>query len=66
LEAAHRLKVLAQYLWYICKLEVNTDKVGITHHKKMAIALGGIRSRDITILMSNGIRREVGELEELL
>lgn len=33
-EAARILKVLVQYLWYICKLEVNTDKVAITHHKK--------------------------------
>jgi group II intron reverse transcriptase/maturase len=39
-EAAHILKVLVQYLWYICKLEVNTDKVAITHHKKWLLFLG--------------------------
>jgi len=39
-EAAHILKVLVQYLWYICKLEVNTDKVAITHHKTWLLFLG--------------------------
>jgi len=39
-EAAHILKVLVQYLWYICKLEVNIDKVVITHHKKWVLFLG--------------------------
>ena len=39
-EAAHILKVLVQYLWYICKLEVRTDKVAITHHKKWLLFLG--------------------------
>lgn len=39
-EAAHILKILVQYLWYICKLEVNTDKVAITHHKKWLMFLG--------------------------
>ena len=39
-EAAHILTILVQKLWYICKLEVNTDKVGITHHKKWLLFLG--------------------------
>ena len=39
-EAARILKVLVQYLWYICKLEVNIDKVAITHHKKWLLFLG--------------------------
>jgi group II intron reverse transcriptase/maturase len=39
-EAAHILKILVQYLWYICKLEVNTDKTAITHHKKWLLFLG--------------------------
>lgn len=34
------MKVLVQYLWDIRKLEVNTDKVGITHHKKWLLFLG--------------------------
>jgi hypothetical protein len=39
-EAGHILKILVQYLWYICKLEVNTDKTAITHHKKWLLFLG--------------------------
>jgi len=39
-KAVHILKILVQKLWYICKLEVNTDKIGITHHKKWLMFLG--------------------------
>jgi hypothetical protein len=41
-KAAHILKAPVQYLWDICKLEVNTDKVGITHHKKITTVKLGI------------------------
>ena len=39
-DAVHVLITLVQKLWFLCKLEVNPNKVEITHHKKRVLFLG--------------------------
>lgn len=39
-EAANILTILVQKLWFLCKLDVNPDKVQITHYKHWVLFLG--------------------------